>query len=86
MADSTLRLPHKLTVDERKRVNLTGAKEVLRFDDEVVELDTSMGPLVIQGQDLRLKCLSLSDGAVVVEGTIFSVSYEEPKRSRGWFR
>lgn len=86
MAENAIRIPHKLTVDERKRVNLTGAKEVIRFDEELVELDTSLGHLVIQGEGLRLKCLSLSDGAVVVDGTIDSVSYEQPRRSRGLFR
>ena len=74
MADNGIRLPHKLTIDERKRVNLTGAKEVIRFDETLVELDTSLGNLVIEGSDLRLKCLSLTDGAVMVEGAISSVA------------
>lgn len=86
MADNSIRLPHKLTMDERKKVHLTGAKEVIHFDEELVELDTVLGNLVIQGSDLRLKCLSLDDGAVVVEGKIGSVSYEEPKKARGFFR
>ena len=86
MADNGQTLPHKLTLDERKRLHLTGAREVLRFDEELVELDTSRGRLVIQGTDLRLKCLSLDDGAVVVEGTVSAVSYEEPGKVRGFFR
>lgn len=86
MSETTARLPHKLTLDERKRVNLTGAREVIHFDEEVVELDTSQGSLLIQGSDLRLKCLSLEDGAVVIQGNISSVSYDEPKPKRGLFR
>lgn len=86
MGDSTIRMPHKLSIDERKRVNLTGAREVIRFDEELVELDTTLGNLVIQGAGLRLKCLSLTDGAVVVEGTIDSVAYEEPKKRGRFFR
>lgn len=86
MAETEKELPHKLTLDERKRLNLTGAREVIHFDEELVELGTSRGNLVIQGDDLRLKCLSLDDGAVVIQGNITAISYDEPKRARGFFR
>lgn len=79
-------LPHKLTLDERTRLSLTGATEVVHFDEELVELVTSHGTLVVQGTDLRLKCLSLEDGAVVIQGKIRSVGYEEPRLRRGLFR
>lgn len=85
MADS-MPLPHKLTLEERKRLSLTGATEVVRFDEEVVELNTSLGLLVVQGHDLKLKCLSLDDGAVVIQGTISGMIYEEPRQRRGFFR
>lgn len=86
MADTGTNLPHKLTIDERKRLNLTGAREVIHFDEELVELGTCLGMLTIQGSDLKLKCLSLDDGAVVIQGSISAVFYNEPKKSRGLFR
>lgn len=86
MADHGTPLPHKLTLDERKKLNLTGAREVIHFDEELVELGTFQGTLVVQGRDLRLKCLSLEDGAVVIQGTITGVFYDEPKPRRGLFR
>lgn len=86
MADKDIPLPHKLTLDERKKLTLTGAREVLHFDEELVELDTARGNLVIQGSELRLKCLSLEDGAVVIQGNISALLYDEPKQKRGFFR
>lgn len=86
MAEAGTQLPHKLTLDERKRLNLTGAREVIHFDEELVELATGQGTLVIQGHDLRLKCLSLDDGAVVIQGQISALSYDEPRKRRGLFR
>ena len=86
MAETESKLPHKLTLDERRKLNLTGATEVLHFDEELVELATNQGTLTFQGTDLRLKCLSLDDGAVVIQGSIASVSYDEPKGRRGFFR
>ena len=86
MAENMTPLPHRLTLDERKKLTLTGAREVLHFDGELVELDTARGNLVIQGSELRLKCLSLEDGAVVIQGKISAVLYDEPKQKRGFFR
>ncbi len=79
-------LPHKLTVEERKKLTLTGASEVVRFDEELVELNTSGGMVVVSGQELKLKCLSLDDGAVVIQGKIDGISYAELRKPRGWLR
>ena len=74
----------RLTLEGRKKLTLTGAKEVLRFDEELAELDTAMGPLTIEGTELMLKCLSLDTGTVVVEGQVQSFSYGQPRRRGRW--
>lgn len=74
----------RLTLEGRKKLTLTGAKEVLRFDEELAELDTAMGPVTIEGMELKLKCLSLDTGTVVVEGQVQSFSYGEPRRRGRW--
>ena len=86
MADNSGKLAHKLTLEERGRLNLTGAREVIRFEESLVELGTDQGILVIQGNGLRLKCLSVEDGAVVIQGQIDLLAYDVPRKSRGLFR
>lgn len=76
----------RLVLEERRRLTLTGATEVVRFDEELVELNTALGAVTIEGTELRLKCLSLDSGTVVVEGTIRSFSYEDSRPRRGWRR
>lgn len=76
----------RMVMEGRSRLTLTGAKEVLRFDEELAELSTALGNLTIEGTGLKLKCLSLDTGTVVVEGELRSFSYEEPKLRRGWRR
>lgn len=76
-------LDGKLTMEGRRKLTLTGATEVVRFDEELVELNTELGSVVIEGADMKLKCLSLDTGTVVVEGELRSFAYEEPRRRRG---
>lgn len=78
-------LPHKLQLNERTSLTMTGVAEVVSFDENTVVLQTSLGLLVIQGQQLQLKNLTLEGGQVAVEGSIRALSYEEPRQS-GWRR
>ena len=78
--------PHKLTLNERKSLTMTGVTEVLRFEDSAVVLQTPLGTAVIQGQDLKLKTLSLEGGQMAVEGKISGISYEEPREGGLWQR
>ena len=78
-------LPHKLQLNERESLTMTGVAEVVSFDENAVVLQTSLGLLVIQGQQLQLKNLTLEGGQVAVEGSIRALSYEEPRQT-GWRR
>ena len=84
MAEERLQLPHKLTLNERKSLTMTGVTEVVSFDEGTVILHTSLGTLVVQGQNLQLKQLSLDGGQVAVDGTISSLLYEEQRAPGGW--
>ena len=77
-------LPHKLSLDGRSRLSVTGVTDVLSFDEGAVLLRTEMGILTVQGRDLRLKTLSPEGGQVTVEGHISSLVYEEPRNKGGW--
>ena len=82
MADERMALPHKLQMEERKKLTLTGATEVLRFDEEMAQLNTSQGTIIVQGSDLKLKTLSLDGGTVSITGRICAIIYEEPRQRR----
>lgn len=86
MAQEQIILPHKLTLNERKNLTMTGVTEVVSFDDTAVILKTALGTLVVQGKDLKLKTLSLDGGQVAVDGVISGLIYEESKPSGGVFR
>ena len=82
--DTALQLPHKLTLNERRQLTMTGVTEVMSFDEQSVVLQTDLGTLTVHGQDLQLKNLSLDGGQVAVEGQVAALIYEEPRPARGW--
>lgn len=72
-----LEQPHKLTLDNRSRLTMTGVQDVESFDETLVVLHTSKGTLLIRGESLQLQMLSLEGGQVHVDGSITSLSYED---------
>ena len=54
MANEPAQMPHKLTLDQRKRLTLTGVSEVLSFQEDAVILKTALGNLAIHGRQLQL--------------------------------
>ena len=75
-AESLPAAPHRLTLEERRSLQLTGVSEILRFDDQCVVLKTAKGMLVVRGSSLRLQTLVPEGGRVSVEGSIDALSYE----------
>ena len=84
MADE--HMPHKLCLNERRQLTMTGVTEVVSFDDTAVVLQTSLGTLIVQGSELKLKTLSLEGGQVEVNGSVSTLAYEEPRQASGWKR
>jgi len=79
MTEQKPAFPHKLTLNERASLTMTGVSEVVSFDDASVVLHTSLGTLVVHGSDLQLKTLSLDGGQVVVNGNVAALIYEETR-------
>ena len=86
MAESRLRLPHGLTLQERQTLTMTGVTQVQSFDEQTVVLETDMGALTIHGTQLQLENLSLEGGQIRVTGTVSALVYEDPRPSGSWLR
>ena len=77
--------PQKLTLDDRRRLTLTGVEEVESFDENAVVLNTNLGTLVVRGRELRLRQLSVDGGQVAVDGQVDALLYEETRQKGGFF-
>ncbi len=77
MIQEPVQLPHKLTMNERKHLTVTGVTEVVSFEEDIVLLHTVLGTLEVRGQELQLKDLSLEVGQAVLEGQISALTYQD---------
>ena len=77
---------HTLRLSERAELTVTGVTEVARFEEDGVLLMTQMGQLLIQGEQLQLKELSLEGGHVALSGTVNAMVYSQGKTGGGWCR
>lgn len=75
--------PHKLLLQGRKLTELTGVKEVVSFDAKEVVLNTTMGALIIRGNDLLVKRLTVEKGEVDLEGLVDSFVYADKPGKAG---
>lgn len=77
---------HKLTLEERGKLSVTGVEEVESFDENTVVMTTALGALVIQGENLHIEALSLDGGELKVTGEVDSLSYEQQQEQGGLLR
>ena len=83
MTDPKQELPHKLTLNQRKDLTVTGVTEVVSFETDAAVLKTALGVLVIQGSGLKLKNMSVEAGQVDVTGTVTALCYQQQRAGGG---
>ncbi|MCY6371966.1 sporulation protein YabP [Clostridium ganghwense] len=64
-----------LTLENRKKLVLSGVVEVICFDDKTIMLDTTLGTLTIKGQELKMNKLDVQNGDIIILGQINSCVY-----------
>jgi len=73
---------HRLIIQNRESMDVTGVLHVDSFDDEEVILETEQGILAIRGEELHIKQLNLEKGELAIEGLILELAYSDDKRFR----
>jgi sporulation protein YabP len=72
----------KLTLVDRKHLDLEGVRHVGSFDEREIVLDTNMGALFLRGEGLNITKLNLDEGTLSVQGFINAMEYKEAKSAR----
>ena len=78
-------LGHRLTLEGRNMLALTGVTDTVSFDEAAAVLETSRGTLVVRGSELHVEQLNLGSGEVRISGELDSLIYEESVHTQGSF-
>ena len=76
----------RLSLEGRRVLQVTGIREVLRFDETAVVLQTGDRLLVIRGRGLALRQLTPDEGRVELRGQIEALGYEQGMERGGLLR
>lgn len=83
--EENIRLNHSLILEDRKKLTLTGIKNVITFDEETIMLDSSFGKLAIKGSGLHILNFNTETGDLTSEGRIHALIYTAEEKSGGLF-
>lgn len=72
---------HRLIMENREQLALTGVHKVQSFDPKEIVLETQLGTLSIKGNQLGIKLLNLEEGLVDLEGHVDVMSYHRHTQS-----
>ena len=66
---------HSISLLERKTLVITGVKKIENFDNLHFLIDTTMGFMLVKGEELDLIKLDTLAGNVTIKGTVNSLEY-----------
>lgn len=66
---------HRLVMENRELLELTGVRKVQSFDPKEIVLETELGILSVKGDQLGIKLLNLEDGLVDLQGSVGALIY-----------
>ena len=75
--------PHRITLDGRDHLTVSGVEDVDRFDESEIVMNTAEGTLVVTGENLHIDKLSLDGGELHVDGRVDALSYEDGGAGHG---
>ena len=73
---------HRLTIENREHLEITGVLHVDSFDDEEIIMETELGLLAAHGEKMHIKHLNLDEGEISIDGFLLELAYAENKQTR----
>lgn len=67
----------RLELYNRGNLKINDCLDVHNFNDETVVLETSLGILTINGEELKIEKLNLEEGEITLNGNIYALNYDD---------
>ncbi len=78
-------LLQNVIIEGRKRLNVSGVKEVCAFDDETIVVDTVLGRMTIKGENMHIENFNSEAGDLAVSGKFHAAVYMSDAQNGGFF-
>lgn len=72
-------------IESRKKLNVSGVKDVISFDDETILLDTDLGRMTVKGEGLHIEGYNTQTGELTASGKVHAVVYMSDAKTTGGF-
>ena len=83
--DEVIRSNQNIIIEGRKKLTLSGVKDVISFDDETLLLETVLGRLTVKGAGLHIVNFDTASGDLFAEGKIYAAVYTSDEKNGGFF-
>jgi len=64
-------------LENREKLTITGLKDVLSFDDQMIIIETELGLLTIKGDNLKINKVNIDTSDFEVSGEISGLNYSD---------
>ncbi len=72
---------HRLSLEDRKQLNMTGITKVISIEPELVMLVSELGKIKITGKDMQATNLDMDKGILDISGNISCICYIGDKQN-----
>lgn len=83
--EGNIAVVQNVIIENRKKLNISGVKDVSSFDDETIMLDTALGKMAIKGEGLHIESFNNVTGDMCATGKVYAVVYMSDTKTSGGF-
>ena len=83
--EEVIRKNSNIILESRKKLTLTGVKDVVSFDDETLILKTELGNLTVKGEKLHIGIFNTETGDLSADGVFITMVYTTDEKQGGFF-
>lgn len=73
---------HRVVLEERRKMEITGICEVESFDEREAILKTSAGEMTVEGKNIKIEVLDTDSARVSLIGEIDAIFYSSEEQGR----
>jgi sporulation protein YabP len=84
-SNSVSRGPSNVVMLSRRQMTVSGVSQVTGYDETQIEAETTVGLLLIRGQELNIKNFDAETGDLSLTGSIDGMVYGKREKKRGFF-